>query len=287
MKSFIFITLFITAKTAGAASYKINCGQFPAPLPGGFCIHTPISNASADVLYHLHGNGGSQQTWQDTFYYPEQIRTEWLQSNSKLPTVVSISFGSTWLLVEKNEKSVSGLFEVFTQKVIPMIEAQMGGLKGRRLLIGESMGGFNSIQLSLKTDIFSKAAILCAPITPVSPFAPMSEIEEYLHTTAVWDYYKKNPKTVLESVDGAIAIVQGFINEPQWTSISPLDLAQTSTTKTQLYVAVGYHDEYAAYEGNVEFVKILQEKNRNIEWRPQWGGHCAIDIPSVSAFLIN
>jgi hypothetical protein len=35
----------------------------------------------------------------------------------------------------------------------------------------------------------------------------------------------------------------------------------------------------------VSFAKTLKVRGANVEWRPQWGGHCAIDIVSLAAFL--
>lgn len=273
---------------AHAQNYQTHCQQFPTPLPGGFCIHKPENSLSKDVLYYLHGNGGSQTTWQESVYYTQQIRQYWSDTQKQPPTIVSISFGPTWLLVEKNSKPESGLYNVVTEQLIPLIEKQLGGLHGQRLLLGESMGGVNSIQLALKTKLFHKAAILCAPISPISPFSPIADIFKYVESTAAWEYYKKtNPKLVYQSAEGAVEIAQAFIPTPdEWNKADPLLLAQTSTSQTSIYLAAGYYDSYGAYEGNILFYKALKNNHRNVQWRPQWGGHCAIDIPSLADFLV-
>lgn len=288
MRSIIFLILSV-ASNAFASEYSTQCNQFPKPLPGGYCIHTPQSHFSGDFVYHLHGNGGSEKHWQDPFYYPEQIRAYWSQTNAPLPIVVSFSFGSTWLLVEKNSLPTSGLLEVVVEKIIPLVEAQLGGLKGRRLLIGESMGGFNTAQLSLKTNLFAKAAILCAPMSPVSPFGPIEDLKNYAKSTVAYEYYKKHdPDAVINAAVGMVSIVEAFMtDEEEWQRANPLALAKTSQSSTAIYAAVGYYDEYSAYEGNILFTQALQQAGRSVEWRPQWGGHCAMDIPSLSQFLVN
>jgi len=104
-----------------------------------------------------------------TITTPSQVRSEWAKNHERVPTVISVSFGPVWLLAEKNGSPYSGLLNAFTEKVMPMLEAQLGGLHGRRLIVGESMGGFNTLQVALKTRLFAKAAALCAPMAGVSP----------------------------------------------------------------------------------------------------------------------
>jgi hypothetical protein len=41
------------------------------------------------------------------------------------------------------------------------------------------------------------------------------------------------------------------------------------------------------YEANEKFVGVLQRHGRQVKWHPQWGGHCAMDIPSLARFLVN
>lgn len=286
---FLFLFLIFVSAQIHAADYASTCANFPAPLPGGYCIHKPTHHPSRDILYHLHGKGGSQADWADRFYYPEQIRQEWKTRRYYLPTVISVSFGPIWLLSEQNASPYSGLFEKFTRQVMPQLEAALGGLRGRRLVMGESMGGFNTLQLALKTHLFDKAAALCAPVSEVSPFAAPEVLQAYAEKSAAFEYYKTSqPNLVFDSVREAATLAKGFFpTEADYSRGNPLTLARTSRTGTPLYLAAGYYDKYALYEGTEKLVGVLQSRRWPVEWHAQWGGHCAMDIPSLARFLVQ
>lgn len=289
----IRITLFILSIAfsfqAAAADYVKNCGAFAAPLPGGYCIFKPTAHASRDVIYYLHGRGGDLDQFLDDHYYTGQIRKEWKQRHERLPTIIAVTFGPDWLLAEKNASPYSGLFDAFTKQVMPNLEAAIGFKHGRRLVFGESMGGFNTIQLALKTRLFDKAAALCAPMAEVSAFASDAEIEAYVKTTHAYDYWlAKDPNEVMNNVKSALTLVRAVYPTPaDWEKGNPLALAASTRSRTQMYLAAGMHDVYALYEGNEKFAEIFKGRGKRIEWRAQWGGHCAMDIPSLARFLTN
>lgn len=208
------------------------------------------------------------------------------------PTVVSISFGPIWVLAEKNASPVSGLFEAMTKMVIPSIEHILGGLKGRRILVGESMGGFNSIQLALKTTLFEKAGIVCAPMAEkVSPFSTPEETKAFIEHSVGWQYYKDHdPETVKTAVGEMMQLSRGFFPTPEdFKGANPLTLAAEANPKITptLYIANGFYDRYLSYESTETFVKLLKNRGVKTSWRPQWGGHCSIDIPTLARFLVN
>jgi len=284
-----FVFAFFTALQVHATDFNTSCAKFSPPLSGGYCVHVPTRWRSSDIVYHLHGRGGSEADWQDPWYYTGQIQTEWKNMRVPRPVVISVSFGPLWLLAERNASPYSGLFEVFTRQVMPSIEAQLGGLRGRRIIFGESMGGFNTSQLALKTNLFHKAAILCAPMSEVSPFAGLNVIQSHVEKSAAHAYWKdRDPDVVFNTVKEVITLVRGFFStERDYARANPLVLAQHSRSRTELYVAAGFHDVYALFEGNERFSSILRLNHRQVEWRPQWGGHCAMDIPSLARFLVN
>jgi S-formylglutathione hydrolase FrmB len=288
MYKILSTVLFLFATYAIGTDFNIQCNKFASPLSGGYCIHVPMTERSGDILYYFHGAGLNEFTWQEEWYYTAQIRKEWKSSGTTLPTVVSLSFGPKWVLIEKNSSPSSGLFEVFTKKIIPEIEGQLGTIGGRRMAFGESMGGFNSVQLALKTKLFHKAAILCSPMAAVSCFSSASEIEKYMKNSTAWQYHKyakENPipESVAELFNAQKLM---FPTEADWVKADPLALARNSAkVSTALYVAAGFYDPFVLYEGNEQFAEILKAKGADIDWRPQWGGHCAIDIPSLASFL--
>lgn len=283
--------VFFFSTIASAVDFTSQCKKFADPtLTGGYCIHTPTGEASRDIVYYLHGAQLNEKTWQEDWYYTAQIRKYWKEIGAKFPTVISISFGPFWVLAEENSGPFSGLLDKFTKQVMPMLEQEAGGLKGRRILMGESMGGINSIQLTFKTNLFDKVAILCAPMAEISGFSSKEEIEKFMKNSSAWQYYKDAkenpiPKLVGDLLEGQKLI---FPTAEEWAKSDPLVLAKNANhLSSPIYLAVGFHDEFVAYEGNEKFAAILKAKGFNLEWRPQWGGHCAMDIPSLAAFLVK
>jgi len=89
------------------------------------------------------------------------------------------------------------------------------------------------------------------------------------------------------AVGEMVQLGQGFYpTEADWKAADPMVLATTIRRRMpDVYLAAGMHDKYALYEGNEKFDKLLRAKGVYVEWRPQWGGHCAMDIPSLARFL--
>lgn len=286
------ILLVTHSSQALAQNYTTECHDFSAPLSGKYCINTPVplTNKKPNVLYYLHGKGGSTQTWSDQYFYTEQLRQEWAQRKVEPPIVVNVSFGPVWILAKKNESPYSGLYEGFVYKGLPEIEKVIGGVKGRRLILGESMGGFNSLQLSLTTNLFSKVAALCVPMAVISPFASAEEVKQFVERSAAWRYYRSTPNVVTDSVDEMLRLARAFYpTQKVWLTADPLRLIDSldKDKAPQFYLATGLYDKYVAYEGNEMFAKRLGDIGVDVEWHPQWGGHCAIDIKSLSRFLVG
>lgn len=282
--------LFLIVGSAFASDVTVTCYPFGKPLVGGFCTHIPKDSRNLDLVYYLHGRGNNEKTWNETNYYPEQIRQQWKRTREDFPTVVSISFGGVWLLAEKNASDMSGLWEVFLKQIMPIVEKAVGGVKGKRVLVGESMGGFNSAQLALKTSLFARAAILCAPMSEVSPFASDAEIQSWIEKSSAWKVYKDSaPDNVKSTVDGIIQLSKAFYpTQADWDRANPIILARNANADAapRFYVAAGFYDPYLTYEGNQAFYKALLAKGVNVDWRPQWGGHCSMDIPSLARFIV-
>ncbi len=274
---------FAGSTGVGSGDWNSNCQPFAAPLTGGYCIHQQAGSRNPDILYHLHGRGGSEKSWSGKVSYGELLRGYWKSRRIDAPTVVSVSFGPIWVLASKNLSPVSGLFEVLTEQVIPSIEKALH-FHGRRLVLGESMGGFNTTQIYLRAKGFAKAAALCAPIADLSLDATEEELTAFIEKSAAWAY---NPATVAQNVKDMVQMAGAFFpTEADWNGANPLELARSVTpSQPPLYLAVGMYDPFANYEGNLLFSQALKKKGARVEWRPQWGGHCSIDIPSLGVFL--
>ncbi len=264
-------------------------------LPGGkvhYCIYETAGSTNPDVIYYFHGRFGKAERWAETDFYSENLRKEWIATGKQAPKVVALSFGPVWLLAEQNTSPYSGLFEVMRDQVIPAMEQIIGGTKGQRIILGESMGGFNTLQMALKTPLFSKAASLCAPIVNgVDPFDSEDKINEFIKKSAAYAYHgEAGLEEIQEKVGEMIGMgIAVWKTRENWQKSDPLLVAASvdkTTAPISFYVNAGFYDPFALYEGNIELVKTLLLKKIPVEWHPEWGGHCKIDIPSLARFLV-
>ncbi len=286
MRSLVLLSLFFVSALAQANPM---CGTFTPS--GGYCIY-PGSPQNADVVYYFHGKEDDPavtepyKRWGESNYYPRQIRDYWAAKGMAAPTVISVSLANIWLF---NDQTL----HLFTAQIRPALENAIGGLRGRRLIVGESMGGFNTTQLAFRTALFEKAAILCAPMVDgVSPFSPPEEIEAYMKRSTAYSYHGEAGVDVLrKNIGDSVNLARYFFPTPAaWAAADPLQLAAHASVGgalKQVYVAAGFHDSYVLYEGNVKFASLLTRTGVDVDWRPQWGGHCAMDIPSLAEFLIK
>ena len=76
-----------------------------------YCMHR-YAKSSKDVLIYFHGLGADETDWSNGDLTQKMLAT-WREKNIPIPLVISISFGPTWFLAEKNSSTYSGLYETF------------------------------------------------------------------------------------------------------------------------------------------------------------------------------
>jgi hypothetical protein len=242
-----------------------------------YCIHKTPGSTNPDIIYYMHGASGSERRWIERW---PTIRDIWARAGVQAPTVVTFSAGPVWILSEKNSMATSGLLSVVADEFIPYVENKLGGLKGNRLLFGESMGGFNAIQLLMKrTHLWDRAAILCPAITKHSPFASVEVVEEFIKRTGA-----EKSKAYSE-----IAMFRSFFpDEQEWEKSAPLiaGKALLGAQTPPLYMSGDTFDQFGFYEGDVAFKDLVVSKNIPLEWHTIVGNHCKTDDISVSRFLV-
>jgi len=84
----------------------------------------------------------------------------------------------------------------------------------------------------------------------------MPAVEERIKRSRAWKYYElRDPDAVLESVRDVVRLARAFYPSSQdWALADPLQLALLKRPfYPSLYVAVGFYDRFAAYEGNEAF----------------------------------
>ncbi len=256
------------------------CFSGGSTSPWKYCIYSAKQGTNGGVAYLLHGRNLDEGIWNDDTFYTSLVQKVWATRNDKPPRIVSISFGPIWLLTPKMTKQKSGLLQILTDEVIPTIEKKIGSPK-YRAVFGESMGGLNSLTLSLRTkNIFSKAAALCPGIYRGSPFDSLTEIQEFLKRTGA------DPKVIY----GIRTLAKDYVSsQEEWDQISPgrlIEFAVPSET-AELYLSTALYDKYGNFEGSEILAERAVARGFKMHWRPLYGGHCAVDITSLADFLLE
>lgn len=246
--------------------------------PLRYCINRDKRGTNGDVLYHLHGRNLEEQAWNDDTYLTAMVQQQWQQSKALPPVVVTLSYGKTWLLTPRGGKPESGLLDDMMAR-LPGIEAKIGTPQ-RRLLVGESMGGLNVLVAGLShPSRFAKVAALCPGVYALSPFAPWSEMQVAMARTG------GDPKIAMGI---RLMANQYLANDSEWQRVSPLSLIERAASGyPALYLSNGLYDAYGNYEGTERLADVARRRGVKTEWHPLYGGHCAVDIASLAAFLVS
>lgn len=246
--------------------------------PLRYCVYRDRRGTNGDIVYHLHGRNLDERIWNDDTYFTAMIQREWQRSSALPPTVITLSYGETWLLTPKGEKADSGLLDDLMAR-LPAIEAKHGTPR-RRLLLGESMGGLNVLLAGLSyPSQFTKVAALCPGVYATSPFASLATMRATMERTGA------DPKIGF----GVWLLARKYLaNDGEWRRASPLELIkQAGPNYPALYLSNGLYDAYGNFEGTERLADMARQRGVTTEWHPIYGGHCATDASSLAAFLLS
>lgn len=265
-------------RTRGAQKVSFRPAEEACDTSGSlrYCVYRDRRGTNGDVVYHMHGRNLDERIWNDDTYMTALVQSEWQRRPELPPTVVTVSYGSTWLLTPKGEKPDSGLLDDLMAR-LPAIEAKIGRPR-RRLLVGESMGGLNVLIAGLSyPSRFAKVAALCPGVYSISPFASLSTIRATMQRT------RANPKIVF----GVWMMARRYAaNDAEWQRVSPLALIKRAgPAYPALYLSNGLYDAYGNFEGSQQLVDMARRRGITTQWHPLYGGHCATDVASLAAFL--
>jgi pimeloyl-ACP methyl ester carboxylesterase len=246
--------------------------------PLRYCVNRAAGGTNGDVVYHLHGRSLDEQVWNDDTYFTAMLQSRWQDTRVLPPTVITVSYGPTWLLTPTGRKPASGLLNDLMAR-IPEIEARVGTPK-RRMLMGESMGGLNVLIAGLSYPRqFAKIAALCPGVYADSPFDSWSTLRHTMTRTGA------NPKTIA----GVWLLARRYLDgDDEWQRISPLRLIERNGPGAPaLYLSCGLYDAYGNYEGTQRLAESARRRGLSVVWHPLYGGHCAVDAESLSEFLTD
>jgi hypothetical protein len=271
----VSVLVFIFVSFAHAETI---CGSDTAfKLDYKYCIYKNPN--SQDVLHYFHVHGGSEKNW-DSQATNQKIRDTWTAMGKEVPNVISISFGTKWLLTEVPKTGGTSRYYAWINKIFPDMEAKVGSFSGRRLLMGDSMGGLNSTLIMERAgNMFERVAINCPALTGIGPYASDKEVEDYIQRTNASRFYVMYMQNWGK---------QEFPDQADWNNHAPLDIARTTPVLPQnIYVSCGTKDEFGFWEGAGKFAEIAASRGKNVTWKPlDGGGHCSINSEAVAQFLM-
>jgi hypothetical protein len=244
-----------------------------------YCITTTKNSTNPDVLFEFHGISESENSW-ITKERDLSIRQAWHDLKLQPPTVVSLSFGQVWLLAEKNAAERSGLFELYRDTIYPRLLAKLGEIKGRKIALGASMGGFNVSQIYMKTPgFFDRYAMICPIVAELSPFADNYEIDRYVYLNHA------NPLRV----HAMIKIAKDYFADPaSFAKADVLGLVdEVKESRPPLYLSCSHEDPYGIYHGVETFKDKAIKRGLKVKFVDTHGGHCTIDPADLARYLVG
>lgn len=259
---------------------KVWCdSQTASEINFKFCIYDPQKNKkSNDIIYFFHGLDGNEKTWFTQFLGTRLIHNLWRHWGYH-PRIITVSFGPRWILAN-NERY--GYLHFLRTYVMPLLERKIGGLNGgQRHLIGQSMGGFNAAEISLKfPGLFSRVALLCPAITSIGPYSDDKEIEKYVKRTGA----DRNLVYDLIQIGREF-----FTDQEDWENNNPLSLIRhyKAPKKSKYFISVGVEDGYGFYEGSKKFKIMAKLKRFSSKMITVPGDHCNFSRSGAARFILN
>jgi len=274
----IFFSTFLIFSDASKAELEAECHN-DENEGWAYCINTTVGSESKDALYFFHGVTGSENSWTEgaNIELREGIRKTWEENNLQAPTVVTISYGSTWMLNDD-------YYEKVANNIIPMIEERhLKSAEGKRLVMGVSMGGFNALQLLFKKkDFFSRAAIL-SPMIPICD--PWLE-KNALYICIAADTSDNNAYATYQSHQ---LVKSYFSNRSEWDQVNPLNLAQDELNESfpPTILSTGFKDAFGFFSTSHKLSKIAERNLAPVKWEGTYLEHAQYDYKKVGLFLMG
>lgn len=282
MKTLLTVAFFLSLPQAFATpDIRTDCETLTDTFRVRICFYRTAGSQSRDIMYFFHGLTGNELSWRDSF---EALRKDWALYGYEAPIVVSISFGDFWLLAEKNPSPQSGYYEYFMWKLMPYIEKKTHFSPergGGRIIMGQSMGGFNALQVFMKNmTLFRTGVFLCPAVTTLTPYASKLEINDYIQRNEADSFLVNLMVTLARKI---------FPDVPTWMKAAPLDLATKFVQQHMppFYLQCGMADDYGFFEGFQKMVHIAMDRSAPITYNITPGGHCGADLSDVADFMFD
>lgn len=273
------IAYLLLALTLPLSALASEAGQTCSSSSAGgysfrWCARIPTDPRPGTVLFYLHGNGGNEEAWNTSVH--DSLEKIIAGKGKKLPIVITISFGSTWFLSELGGFRGRSLLDAFVEATQKTENALRLSVK-ERWLMGESMGGFNSLQVYFKRPaLFSRVVSYCPAALNFSPYAPREEVEAYIA--------RHQPYVIRKLVEKWRDKMQDEYPSPAaWAAHDPRALDKPKNDP-KLFLGADGRDAFGFQEATEVIGKKLRQQRAKIEWHFNGaGGHCDYDQATLEA----
>jgi len=229
------------------------------------------------VIYFLHGLNGSAKRWRtDHATLKKQVRLIWQRQGFEAPRVVVISLGSKWFLID-------GFLREFKETLLPYVEEKiLQGRVGKRYLWGNSMGGFNALQLIMNWPQGFKKAVIVNPFIPYC--LPYNGFFENLNC-AFKHEYTINGWVNLFVMD---LVKQSFPTPDDWAQVDPFIFGQNTlgSHSPKIFLTCGTKDVFGFFGSNRDFAEFAESLGVDLEWHPTALAHGEFEPEKVAEFLM-
>jgi pimeloyl-ACP methyl ester carboxylesterase len=214
-------------------------------------VSDQVRKDNNDIAFYLHGFGMSEYEWISKGGFGS-LFYDTLRTNPDLPsmTVVSISLGGIFVFIDgAPEPYNADLDKLLITEIIPYFKKKYAK-SGNVYLIGHSLGGFNSLTVSLRhPDIIKGIAVISPYVAPISPFTP--EFDKKGRELKMPGYQIKMLKNLLTSA---------YINEENWYRYNPFQLVETG--KEFPFIAISdAKSDLPGFEWSIDnFADLLEKK---------------------------
>ena len=250
-----------------------------------WCVESEAGKTSDQVVYYFHGIMDDEHRWYKTDIRPALYNVAALKGKT-LPVVVSISLGKVWFLTE--ERRYLGVLDsnikLMAESIIPQIENELGVKGSRRIVVGESMGGFNAFQMAAHyPSMWSKAVMLCPAFTPVGPHSSPLAIAEYL---------QRNPHADAKRLLSVFPLVLlDFPTNEVWIRNNPILISKNLNAFPVSLIASNGWDHYGFNEGALTVATNIHQQGLTVQYEtsPE-SGHCVHNqdvLQKFSNFILS
>ncbi len=285
MSSMILISFLLASMAQNVFAISLSstlCRTFDIrSLQGETCISIPTNWDRKNIVYFLHGSGGSAKYWDQNQTFQKAMRMMENQ-NLKRPLVVSISFGQWWLLKDFGRENQGALLDIYLQiQKETELEIFKDKVPSKRYLMGLSMGGYNSLLLLAKKSLeFDRVALICPGVAIIGPYSSVADISAYL---------KRNQPFINDQLIFGLLDLLGldFPTYDVWATHSPFGLLESlkSRRQTAFYISGNTLDEYGFGEGAELLAQKMKKLDLTVDYEVVPGRHCVMNPSSIVNFL--